>query len=207
MAAGRMTPGSPFRIDGPTQDGHVARGRVQVLRSDVGRQHQGQDGRDEGRQVRRGLRRAEVPGGRLPRLPRAARRDVRVRAVRHRARQGHRLRRGLEPARRSPPTGRPARRSPSSPSRAWWTRSPRSSRSIRWSCACRTRRGKAPRPPMARSSAPSASSTPSMPSRRPITTPRRSTSGRAGVSPRASGSISAARRAPPSRSTRTAPCP
>ena len=64
----------------PGEDGHVARGRVQVLRPDLGRQREGQDGRDEGRQVRRGLRRAEVPGGRVPGLARAARRDVRVRA-------------------------------------------------------------------------------------------------------------------------------
>ena len=55
------------------------------------------------------LRRAEVPGGRLPGLAGAARRHVRLRAVRHGERQGHRLRRRLQPARRWRPTGRPAR--------------------------------------------------------------------------------------------------
>ena len=45
-------------------------------------------------------------------------RHVRLRALRHGERAGHRLRRRLQPARRSRPTGRPARRSPSSRSRA-----------------------------------------------------------------------------------------
>ena len=181
------------------EDGHVARGRVQVLRPDLGRQHQGQDGRDEGRQVRRGLRRAEVPGGRLPWLPRAARRDVRVRAVRHRERQGHRLRRGLEPAE--------GRRVPGA--RRADLRVRRRERGGRDREEARDRSGGAPAAergagghqgrlrPEVRAHRPHGNA----PRRRedePLLHAARA-SGRAAASPRASGSTSAARRAPRSR--------
>src|SRR3989449_9321944 len=52
---------------------------------------------------------------------------------------------------------RPGRRSPSTRWRAWWTRSPRSSRSTPSTCACRTRRMRARRRPTVRSSGPSGS--------------------------------------------------
>ena len=69
----------------PREDGHVARGSLQGLGPDVRRHREGEDGRHEGRQVRGRLRRAEVPGRRVPGLARAAGRDVRLRAVRDRA--------------------------------------------------------------------------------------------------------------------------
>ena len=102
---------------------------------DLRRHRAGQDGRHQGRQVRGRLRRAQVPGGRLPGLAGAARRHVRLRALRHRERARDRLRRGLQPAEGGGLPG--ARRADLRvrASRAWWTRSPRSSASTRSSCA------------------------------------------------------------------------
>ena len=116
------------------EDGDVARGGLQGLGPDLGRRREGEDGRDQGRQVRGRLRRAEVSGGRLPGLAGAAgvfcayapydMENVKVI--------------GYDVVSNRPKVAayrRPGHPSRSSPSRASWTRSPRSSASTRSSCA------------------------------------------------------------------------
>ena len=71
-----------FKASGPTSGATV---RVKM-------------GATRGRQVRGRLRRAQVSGGRLPGLAGAAGRLLRLRALRHRERARHRLRRGVESA-------------------------------------------------------------------------------------------------------------
>ena len=74
------------------------RGGVPRDRPDLRRQRLGQGRGDQGRPDHRRRGGAQIPGGRLPGLAGAAGRDERVRALRPRARQGGRLRRGDQPA-------------------------------------------------------------------------------------------------------------
>ena len=100
------------------QDGDDARGGVPGHRADLGCPGAGEDGRHEGRPDHRGRGRAGLPGGRLPGRAGPAGCDERLCALRHRACPGRGLRRGEQPARRSRPIGRRARRSRSSRSSA-----------------------------------------------------------------------------------------
>ena len=119
------------------EDGDVARGGVQGHRPDLGRHRAGQDRRHEGRHASSPAdARAQVPGRRLPGLAGAARRACAPsRRYDMRERPGRSATTWCRTGRRWRPTARPARRSRSSPSRAWSTRSPRSSASTRSSCA------------------------------------------------------------------------
>ncbi len=74
------------------------RGGVPRHRPDLRRQRLGQGRGHQGRPDHRRRGGAQVPGGRVPGRAGAAGRDERVRALRPRARQGGRLRRGDQPA-------------------------------------------------------------------------------------------------------------
>ena len=97
-----MTREEVFRATGPTSGAHV--------RVKIGAKKDGTHRRRRGR--------AQVPGGRLPRLAGAAGLHVRLRALRPREREGRRLRRGHQPAEGRGLSRARRRRSPSSPSRA-----------------------------------------------------------------------------------------
>ena len=79
------------------EDGDEPRRGVPRLRPDLWRQRVGQDRRQEERQDRRRRGDPEVSGRRVPGLARAAGLHVRVRALRPRACEGRRLRRGDQP--------------------------------------------------------------------------------------------------------------
>ncbi len=110
-----MTREETFKASGPTSGAHVW---VKIGVTKDGTHHRRRGG-------------AEIPGRRLPGRPGAARCDGRVRALRHRERQGGRLRRGHQPA-QGRGLSRARRADLGIRGRiAWSTRSPRSSRSTR----------------------------------------------------------------------------